>query len=342
MLRIFIGVMLFSSACGSVEDAETDAGAIDVVSPDAVAFIPLTELGTGTYHGFEGGLYEGGENVPPVDFRPLLIARANLVEPLGTDGMPADDGKIVLLSIGFSNATQSWCSMTSETPCESWSFTGRALADDEVDRTHLAIVNGAKGGQNSDVWDDPTELNYDRVRDERLAPVGLTEAQVQVVWVKVAHGSPAVSLPALDADAHTLAVDVAEIARALAVRYPNLQLAFFSSRTYGGWAEVDLNPEPYAYEGGFAVKWAVQAQIAQATGGGIDATYGDLAIGTAAPAMAWGPYLWDPTWPRSFYEWDGTHVSAEGEAAVASRLLTFFKTSPVTKCWFLAADAACP
>lgn len=328
-------------------DGAADGAAVDAAGPVRV---PLTDLGTGTYLGFEGGLYPGGSNFPPPAFRTVALARANAIQPRDTAGQPSATGKIVLLSVGMSNATQEWCSTSSALPCDAWTLTGKATADVAVDKTRLSLVNGAMGGQTTDLWDEPTDVNYDRVRDQRLQPLGLTEAQVQAVWFKVVHGQPRSSLPAADADARTLAVDIAEAARALKVRYPNLQLVFFSSRIYGGWATTTLNPEPYAYETGFAAKWAISAQIAQAAGGPVDALYGDLAVGTAAPVMLWGPYLWadglNPrgdglTWPRNNFEGDGTHPTMAGESKVADQLLMFFKNSPVTKCWFLTAGS-CP
>src|ERR671936_402607 len=49
----------------------------------------------------------------------------------------------------------------------------------------------------------------------------------------------------------------AAIVAILRARYPNLKLVYVSSRTYGGYATTPLNPEPYAYDSGFAVKWLV-------------------------------------------------------------------------------------
>ena len=35
-------------------------------------------------------------------------------------------------------------------------------------------------------------------------------------------------------------------------RYPNLRVAYLSSRIYAGYATTPLNPEPYAYESAFS------------------------------------------------------------------------------------------
>jgi hypothetical protein len=211
-----------------------------------------------------------------------------------------------------------------------------------VDHSALVSVNGAQGGEDATEWDGPSEEAYGRVLDDALAPLGLGEQQVQVVWLKQAHARPTVSLPSPDADAYALERDLGEIVRALAVRYPNLQLVFVSSRTYGGYATTTLNPEPFAYESGFAVKWLIEAQIRQSRDGEVDPTAGDLGL-ARVPWVGWGPYLWTSgSQPRSDgLVWlpedvvsDGTHPSAIGVEKVGELLLRFFTTSPLARCWF--------
>jgi hypothetical protein len=306
-------------------------------------------MGTRTYLGFAGGLYRTG-NEPPPAHAAAGRERARLVRPLDASGAPSAAGRIVLLSIGMSNTTQEFCSAGGTPPCAPWSFAGRAASDPAVNHATLAIVNGAAGGQVTSSWDAPSEANYDRVRDTRLAPQGLTERQVQVVWVKLANAGPRVSLPAPDADAYQLEAGLGGVLRAIRVRYPNVRLVFLASRIYGGYATTTLNPEPYAYESGFAVRWTIDAQSRQMEGGAADPRAGDLRYDVAAPWAGWGPYLWADgerprrdglAWSRGDFEGDGTHPSQSGEEKVGALLLDFFRSSPYTRCWFLVAGPAC-
>jgi hypothetical protein len=309
--------------------------------------VPLNDLGAGLYLGqFQGGLYPKGLNSAPAAHAGVGIQRANAVVGLNAAGAPDSSGKYVLLSIGMSNTTQEFCNANGVTqPCQAHTFVGQALVHPAVNHSQLVFVNGAMGGQTASTWDSPSDNNYNVVRDQRLAPQGLSEAQVQAVWVKVANAQPQVSLPAANADAYTLVVQMGNIARALKVRYPNVKVVFFSSRIYAGYASgvSTLNPEPYAYESAFAVKWVVQAQINQMAGGGIDPRAGDLNYNSVAPWIAWGPYLWADgltprsdglTWQCANLNSDGTHPSQSGQEKVGSLLLNFFLTSPFTRPWF--------
>jgi hypothetical protein len=127
----------------------------------------------------------------------------------------------------------------------------------------------------------------------------------------------------------------------LAGHFPNLVLAYLSSRSYGGYANSPLSPEPYAFEGAFAMRWLIQDQIRGEASLNWDSRKGPR----NAPLLLWGPYLWadgaagrrldDLTWAREDFEADGTHMTAAGSAKVARLLLQFFKSDPTAQPWFL-------
>ncbi len=342
MAAILLGLGL---ACSASRSVASDCTAT------SVGKTPLDDLGAGLYLGqFQGGLYPGGSNAVPSAHAAEGLTLAAAVQPLDASGQPSASGRYALLSIGMSNTTQEFCSQPSTEPCDAWTFMGKAAVHPGVNRDELVVVNGARGGQAASTWDSPIDPNYDFVRDSRLAPKGLSEAQVQVVWIKEANPGPTASFPAANADARLLEATLGNVVRAVRTRYPNVKIVFLSSRIYAGYADASpLNPEPYAYESGFALKWLVEAQIDQMAGGGIDPIAGDLDFDSVAPWLAWGPYLWaDGTIPRSDglvwncadLENDGTHPAQPGEEKVADLLLDFMLSSPFATPWFRAPAAA--
>ncbi len=327
------------------------AGCGDTTSPaddnppvnDLVPTHPMSSGNNWTYLGFPGGEYPEGQDMPSAH-RAAGLSRALAIRPLDATGLPSPSGKIVMVSIGMSNTTQEFCNPDPANQCVAGTFVQQALADPTVQHQSLVLVDGAAGGQTADTWDSPTDPNYDRVRDTRLARAGVTERQVQIAWVKVANAQPRLSLPDLSADAYVLFGEIGSIVRALKVRYPNLQLAFLSNRTFGGYATTTLNPEPFAYESGFAVKWVIAAQIAQMAAGTIDPRAGNLSYTQAAPWLGWGPDLWANGtlsrpdglyWARTDFRDDGTHPSPSGVDKVGGLLLDFFRESPFSQCWFI-------
>lgn len=319
----------------------------------STGLVPLNDLGRGLYLSrYEGGLYLGGSNVLPAEHLAAGLAAASGIRPYDISGNVDNRfGKIVLLSVGMSNTLLEFCGRVEGAgQCAPESFIGQAAAEPAVNHDSLAIVNGARGGQTAVDWLDPSDDNYDRVA-VLLAEQGLSEAQVQAVWVKQANPRPSTSLPDPEADAFLLVRYLGAIARALKHRYPNLQQVFYSSRIYAGYADTPLNPEPYAYESGFAVKWLVEAQIRQMADGTLDPLAGDLDYRTVAPWVAWGPYLWaDGTAMRSdglTYHCDGlaedgTHPGAGAVQKIGAMLLSFFLESPVTQPWFRAGSPMSP
>lgn len=330
-----------SAACTS-SNSPASLGATG--KPDTLK-VPLTDLASGTYRGFQGGLYPNGANTMPSAHAALGTTFARNIRPLNAAGQPDANGKIVFLSVGMSNVTQEYCG-GGPTACQSFSFVGQALADPAVNRARVVLVDGAQGGKVIPDWDQVTDATYTTVRDTRLAVLGVTEAQVQVVWLKQATPGPTTSLPAANADAYTITAGLGTLVRTLKVRYPNLQIVFLSSRIYAGYAQPGtLNPEPFAYETGFAVKWLIEAQVRQGASGAPDALAGDLRPGVAAPWLSWGPYLWangaSPrsdglTWLPSDFAADNTHPSTGARQKVGAMLLNFMKSSPHASCWFLS------
>jgi len=318
------------------------------VSSDPAAgtgFIPITELGSRLYlDRFPGGLYGRGSNqIPPAHLQAGLDHCA-AIEPLDAAGRPDPAGRIVLLSVGMSNTTQEFWAANQRGPAASWSFAGQAAAHPIVNRSTLAIVDGAMGGQAAPAWVNPSAQNYNRVRDEQLAPLGLAETQVQAIWLKQADIQPSVALPDANADAYVLERALGETVRACKIRYPHLQVVFLSSRIYAGYATSKLNPEPYAYESGFSVQRLIRAQADQIADGSIDPIAGDLSHDSgAAPWLAWGPYLWADgavprkdglAWLPADFESDGTHPSKSSQQKVGTLLLNFFLQSPISRTWF--------
>jgi hypothetical protein len=321
--RLLAGVALAAASSGA---------AMADCSLTATGMTPLPDLGAGLYRGAQGGLYAGGADTPPGGHLAAALARAAQIVPLNAAGNPDPAGKIAMLSVGMSN-----------TNFEFTRFVSVAGAD-PARNPSLVVVNGAQGGQAANAWTDPNAPTW-ATADQRLAQAGVTPRQVQVAWVKQALPQPA-SLGAFPAHAQVLQADLEAIARNLLIRYPNVKLAYFSSRTRAYTADpATLNPEPFAYESGFAVQW----MIARQTAGDASLNFDPARGAVVAPLLLWGPYLWtDGLVPRSDgFIWtcqdtqgDFTHPSSSGDDKVANELLAFFSTHPTATPWFLRTGGA--
>src|SRR5689334_9470265 len=323
-------------------------GALALPALAAFAAVPINDLGTGLYlNQYQGGLYPGGSNTMPAAHFADGLSFENQVKPLNTAGQPDPNGKFVTISIGMSNTSQEWCGNDNSLNYATYSLMGQAAAHPAVNHSTMVLFNGARGGQDASTWDQPSDANYARVAND-LTTNGLSELQVRAAWLKVANAGPTTSLPSANADANHLVQQMGDILRSMKQHYPNLEQVFISSRIYAGYATTTLNPEPYAYESGFAVKRLIEAQINQMSSGTIDPLAGNLSYGTGGPApwIAWGPYMWadgmNPrsdglTWVPSDFAADGTHPSdPQGRQKAATFLMRSFINSPLSNQWFLA------
>jgi hypothetical protein len=271
----------------------------------STGLIPLTDMGNRRYRGYRGGLYPAGRNTPAPKYLRKGQAASKLVKPI--------NGKIVLLSIGMSNAT-----------AEFSAFKRSSDRDTQVN-ANLVVVDGAQDGFDATkiikrpvYWDNA---------DARLAAEGVSPNQVQVVWLKEAIAGEDRPFPR---DMRALQKDLRQIVKTMRYRYPNLKIVYLSSRTYGGYAVTGLNPEPAAYDGAYAVRAVIQERMSGKLKG---------------PWLAWGPYLWTDglagrrdglQWTCNDVEDDGTHPSKDGVQKVVTMLTTFFKSDPTAKRWYVA------
>ncbi len=298
----------------------TQTGNCDNFSTGA---IPLNDLGSGLYQNMPGGLYPGSSNVRPAAHEQAGLNLAKSIEPLDTNGNPDPNGKYVLLSIGMSNTTSEFSRLK---------FVAEADPDKEPS---LVIVDGAQGGWGASDIIDPTASYWSTI-ENRLSLAGVTPNQVVVAWVKESDGF----LNPFPDGATFLQAELEEIARILKSKYPNIKLAYYSSRIYGAYTTT-ISPEPGAYESGFAVKWLIESQI-----NGNPLLNFDPAQGlVVAPWLSWGPYMWaDGVNPRSDglfwacddFIFDGVHPDSSGRAKVANMLLNSLKTDSTAREWYLA------
>lgn len=299
---------------------------------ESTGLVPLSQLkGDQKYKGFDGGLYGAGSNQPPEAHAKAAREAAAQMVPLDAAGKPSTDGKIVLMSIGMSNTTGEFSRF-------------KQVADADADKSpKLLIVDGAQGGKDAAAWANVsngiTNGTWEEA-DRRIKSAGATPQQVQVIWIKQALAGPS-RLGDFPAHAQALQKDVETIVTVAKARYPNLRLAYLSSRIYAGYAVTMLNPEPYAYEGAFSMRWVIEDQMKGEPKLNYDPAKGEV----KAPVVLWGPYLWadgtkgregdDLIWKHEDLGGDGTHPSPSGREKVTQLLLKFFKTDATAKGWFV-------
>jgi len=335
LIRFFLTLLIFSLTLlpsPPFPSARAQQGVCGM--PFQPVATPLTELGENTYTrmdgqvtSFTGGLYPDGSNTRPPAHEAAGMEIASQVVPLNLDGQPDPNGHIVIISVGMSNVLAEW-----------FPFIDLTRHNPQVN-PRLFFINGAQGGQTAEKWVNPDAPTWSRV-DEELARYDYSPEQVQVAWVKqtLTRGG------AFPAKAQQLQVDLEAIAQNLKIHFPNIKIAYFSSRTRSYTYFRGLSPEPLAYETGFAVKWLIEKQINGDPALNFDPQQGEV----RAPYLSWGPYLWidgnNPrldgrVWLAEDMTEDCTHPSETGSTKVAEMLLEFFLNDTVAASWFRADTA---
>jgi hypothetical protein len=294
----------------------------------AVGYKPLTEMSADDkYFGEEGGLYGGGKNEPPAAHQQAAQEALKQITPRDVQGKPSKDGKIVFVGLGMSNTGAAFRGFQEK------------VDKDPAKPAHLILVNCCwSAGASSWAKDGGT---WTRAL-EQLEKANVSPQQVQVAWIKHAEPFPESEKKRLD-HAKQLKTNLVTSLQLAKKKFPNLKIAYLSSRTYGGYAVNGVrlaNPEPFAYESAFAVRWAIQEQMKGDATSNYDAKKGKV----VAPVLLWGPYLWADgttprkdglTWERTDYSKDGLHPDASGQEKIVEQLMKFFKNDQSAKAWFV-------
>ena len=315
---LVLSFVIYIFSCDKVSQPVNDDNNI-ITAP-----APLTDFGKSTFRGYSGGLYPNGSNERPDNHNSDGIAIARAIKPLNNQGaIDETNGKIVWISIGMSNTTQ-----------ETSAFI--PIANSYAHKNpKLTLVDCAEGGQDI-VKINAESASYWQTVANRLSSASVSALQVQVIWYKEAEISPRdtafTTYPNSLRDKFVISMQM------LKSKFPNLKLVYLSSRTYAGWATGTLNPEPYAWYSGWAVKRLIEEQI----NGNANLLYKGAQPKTAW--LSWGPYFWTDgtkprkdgvTWSQTDYQADGVHPSNSGRLKVANMLLQFFSTDPTTTPWFI-------
>ena len=292
--------------------------------------VALNDLGTGTYQGSEGGLYPNGSNVRPTSHDSDGVTFARGIQPLDANGNPSPTGKYVLLAVGESTLQNEF---------------NRFLPianGDPAKHPNLVIVNGAQGGATPNQFTSTTSSYWATTLNNYLPQNGVTAKQVVAAFIEDTDGIATGTFPT---DISALQSQYETMMNTMLTLFPNLKLVYFGTRVYGGYSNgvgTPDNPEPYAYEVGFAVKWSIQDQL----NGNANLNYNPALGPVVAPWMSWGTYYWSNgmlgrsdglVWDCEDFSADGTHPSSTfGQLKVATAILTFLKTDDTTIPWYLA------
>jgi hypothetical protein len=199
-------------------------------------------------------------------------------------------------------------------------------------------VNAAIDGTNSTDWTASSSGTWLTITNYYLPYQNLTANQVVAAWLMMPRSNQSGTYPA---DMQNQENDLISILQDMHTYFPNLQLVYISSLTYGGYQGSLSYPEPYAYEFGLAVQNVIADQI-NGTNPGLNNNPANGPV--VAPLLLWGPYMWTNgllgrndgfTWSCQDVTSDGLHPSTSGRNKSAGLMTTFFKSDPTAAPWYL-------
>lgn len=318
MIRLFYFFVIFAFAFASTAWGSN-------CSRTSVGFIPLFDMGASDqYLGEDGMLYPGSNTCPPTHMANVMAAANNIV-PLDAAGNPSPSGEIVWFSCGMSNTNGKTNSLIP------------MMNADPLKAPKVHPVNGANGGIPVEDMVNPTADYWVNTIPQKLSAGGVTAEQVQVVWLLQTHRGPSGPFGTWYLN---LRDDLGHVCRNLYTTFPNLKIIYVSPRSYAGYADGTLNPEPYAYQSGFSYKKLIDDQLS----GDSTLNWNPAAGPVQTSLIYWSEYLYiwadgmnvdsmGQYYQCSHYNSEGTHPSSSGYDWIAAYLLKFYQTDP-TAVWY--------
>jgi hypothetical protein len=324
-LSLIFFIALFFS-CSKTDKKSISAGSVDFAytGSDTVN-VPINDLATGTFRGYEGGLFPNGTNTPSGTYGRDLLSACKSVVPIDTFGLSSSSGSIVFISLGGSTSGHLFDSLKAKT-----TRSPRA-------NPYLQLLKCSNGYGSASVNSimNPTDPYWDFVTQVILGQHS-SFRQVQVVYLESDDSSVKVNFPQRPAQ---LKSELQECFRTLKNKFPNIKLVYLLGRTrtfeYGTITQKRFNREPSPYYFGWAAKWAIEDQINGVPG---TAYKGKNAV---SPLITWGWYEWGNDTPRQDgFKWtqqdtrDGLHATPAGEDTLSTRFQNFLLTDRGASTWY--------
>lgn len=288
-------------------------------------YIPLNDLGTGTFKDSMGGLYPNGANKPQGKYATDLYNTCASIVPIDTFGNPSAKGKVIFISLGGSTGGKNMTALIKKTK------------GNPKTNPNLKMMNCNQPAQQAPLSyiANPASAYWMHVKSI-LALHKSSLRQVQVIYLETDDGVITLKFP----DRANTIKDLIEASlRTLKEQMPNLKVVYVLGRTRTFANTVTpWNTEPGPYYFGWACKWAIQDQIKKVPG---TEYKGPNAV---APMLAWGFYQWADSLPRTTdsYYWrysqtkDGLHANEAGQDTLATRFQKFLLKDKRAKLWYRA------
>lgn len=284
---------------------------------------PLTDLGAGTFLGFMGGLYPGGENAPSGQYATDLDSVSSSIVPLDVNGNYAASGKIGFISIGASTCSIMMNNLRKKTKKST------------LTNPLLLTANCTGGGESIQEINDTITNAYWNVAFSKLAKNNLTAAQVEVVYMETDDSISSMSFPERPLNTKAVYTTTMQI---LLTKFPNLKVVYLIGRTttFLGAGKKQQNREPGPYYNGWGCKFIIEGQINN------EPALQYKGPERKVPMIAWGWYQWSVGYqPRSDgFIWtkeltrDGLHANDQGADIISTNFMNFLLNDPYASKWY--------